>query len=204
MEDARRASETFDSIAEHFDRTRNRPWEEVVEFLERSEGKLLDIGCGNGRHLLEGADLELEVYGVDASKELLKICKEKVGDVEVIRSGVKSLPFKESSFDNVIFIAAIHHLKEGRVKSLREAKRVLKDHGRILVSSWAREQERWDLEEDEQDVIVPWHMEDGEVIERFYHLYRLDELEEDVNKSGLEVIKTFHSKGNNYVEAEKV
>lgn len=204
MEDARRASETFDSIAEHFDKTRNRPWKEVVDFLEGCEGALLDIGCGNGRHLMEALDIGLKIYGVDASSELLKICRKKTGDkAKVVRSGVKSLPFKDESFDNAIYIASIHHLKKARVKSLKESKRVLKEGGKILISGWAREQDRWDLEEDEQDVIVPWNREDGEVIDRFYHLYRLDELCEDVKKSGLKVVKAFHSKGNNYVEAKK-
>ncbi len=205
MEDARRASETFDSIAEHFDKTRDRPWKEVVEFLGRSEGSVLDIGCGNGRHLVEALDFGLKSYGVDASAELLDICRTKTeGRAGLVRSGIKSLPFKDRSFDNVIYIAAIHHLKNERVKSLKESKRVLKESGDILISAWARELDRWDLKEEEQDVIVPWHREDGEIIDRFYHLYRLDELKEDVEESGLEVVDAFHSKGNNYVEARKV
>ncbi len=204
MRDAERASNTFDAIAEHFDKTRNRPWEEVREFLETCQGKLLDVGCGNGRHMEEGLEKGLEVYGVDVSKELLQICKEKFDKkATLIRSDVKDLPFGEESFDNLIFIAAIHHLKEGRIQSLKEAKRVLKKGGTIQVSSWARELDRWDLEEEKQDVVVPWHREDGEVIDRFYHLYRLEELEEDVQHSGLHVERAFHSKGNNYVIAEK-
>ncbi|MEF8834634.1 MAG: class I SAM-dependent methyltransferase [Candidatus Thermoplasmatota archaeon] len=204
MKDARRASNTFDAIAEHFDKTRNHPWEEVVKFLDDCEGALLDMGCGNGRHLTEALEIGLEVYGVDASLELLRICKEKVkGKVGLVRADVKSLPFEEESFDNIIYIATIHHLKRGRIKSLKEAKRVLKDDGRMLVSGWARELDRWDLEEEERDVIVPWHRADGEVVDRFYHLYRLEELEEDVRKSELHIVKSFHSKGNNYVIAQK-
>lgn len=205
-EDAQRASETFDSIAEHFDKTRNRPWKEVVEFIKNIDGRLLDIGCGNGRHILEGIKNGLKVVGIDASRELLKISKKKFGkeikkDVDLIRSGVKDLPFKKNSFDNVIYIATIHHLKDGRVGSLKEAKRVLRPEGRILISSWARELDRWDLEKEESEVLVPWHREDGEIIDRFYHLYTLDQLEKDVVKSGLSVSRTFRSGGNNYIEA---
>lgn len=205
MKDARRASNTFDAIAEHFDKTRNRPWKEVIEFLEDCEGTLLDLGCGNGRHIVEALNKGLKVYGADVSMELLRICRQKInGEAEFVRTDVKSLPFEGGSFDYVIYIATIHHLKKGRVESLREAKRVLKDGGKLLVSGWARELDRWDLEEEEKDVIVPWHREDGEVIDRFYHLYRLKELEEDVKKSGLDVKRAFDSKGNNYVEAEKI
>ncbi len=202
MRDAERASDTFDAIADHFDKTRNRAWDEVIDFLNRCDGRLLDMGCGNGRHMSEALKRGLEVYGIDASEELLRICKEKTEETgEFIRSDVKNLPFINDAFDNVIYIAAIHHLKKGRVQSLKEAKRVLKKGGKIQVSSWARELDRWDLDEEEQDVLVPWHREDGEVIDRFYHLYRLEELEEDVRKSGLSVEKVFRSKGNNYVTA---
>ncbi|MBS3790314.1 MAG: class I SAM-dependent methyltransferase, partial [Candidatus Thermoplasmatota archaeon] len=176
MKDARRASNTFDAIAEHFDKTRNRPWKEVIEFLEDCKGTLLDIGCGNGRHLVEAMERGLDVYGIDASMKLLHISKRKVkGEVELLRADAKYLPFEDKSFENIIYIATIHHLKQGRVQSLKESKRILDDGGRILVSSWARELDRWDLEREERNVVVPWHREDGEVIERFYHLYRLGE-----------------------------
>ncbi len=211
LKDFRRASDTFDSIAEHFDKTRDRPWKEVVEFIEGRQGYLLAMGCGNGRHMLEGAKRGLRVVGIDASKRLLEIAKtelrKKTGEeveVEVVRSDVKSIPFQDRSFDHIIYIATIHHLKEGRVESLEEAKRVLKPDGEILVSCWARELERWDIEKDQRDVIVPWHHEDGEVIERYYHLFTLDELKSEVEKSGLSVLKAFRSGGNNYVKGKRL
>ncbi len=204
MKDAERASKTFDEIAQHFDKTRNRPWREVVRFLKEIEGRVIDLGCGNGRHTLAAKDLGLDFVCVDASIKLLKIARNKTENKGFyVRSGLKKLPFRDGSFDNSIYIAAIHHLSNGRVKSLEESKRILKDGGKILISSWAREQERWDLEEDESDIIVPWNKPDGTVIDRFYHLYRLCELADDVEESGLKVLKKFRSKGNNYVIAQK-
>ncbi len=208
--DFERSSRTFDSIAEHFDKTRNRAWDEVVEFLSNCEGNLLDMGCGNGRHAIEGLKRGCRVVGIDASMELLKICKKNVRNkvtrdfhVDLLRADVKKLPFQKNTFHNVIYIAAIHHLKSGRVESLEETKRVLKPGGRVLVSSWARELDRWNLDEGEKDVFVPWHREDGKVVKRFYHLYTLDELENDVKSANLDIVEKFRSKGNNYVEAEK-
>lgn len=204
MKDVKRAAETFDKIADHFDKTRNRPWEEVVKFLKIRKGRTLDLGCGNGRHIIVGNEIGHEMVGIDASMNLIKIAKRKTNsDTDFIRANAKRLPFKNNTFDNVIYIATIHHLKKGRVQSLKEVKRILKQGGEILVSAWARESDRWDLEEGENDVIVPWNREDGKVIDRFYHLYTLEELIEDIEKSKLEVIKSFHSKGNNYVIASK-
>ncbi len=209
LKDFKRVSDTFDSIADHFDKTRNRPWKEVVDFIRGCRGSLLDMGCGNGRHMLEGIQRGLEVFGVDASKRLLEISKTKLEKrtekrVELVRADVKSLPFDDLSFDNIIYIAAIHHLKRGRIKSLKEAKRVLKPDGQILVSSWARELDRWDLEKDQREVLVPWHREDGEIIERYYHLFTLDELRTEVERSGFSFSEAFRSGGNNYVKGKKV
>ncbi len=209
MKDFQRVSDTFDSIADHFDKTRNRPWKEVVDFIEDCQGTLLDMGCGNGRHMLEAVDRGLKVVGIDASGKLLyksktKLRKKTGKDVELVRSDVKSLPFQDRSFENVIYIATIHHLRDGRVKSLKEAKRVLKPGGEILVSCWARELDRWDMEEDQRDVIVPWHREDGEIIERYYHLFTLDELETEIEKSGFSILEAFRSGGNNYVRGKMV
>ncbi len=204
MDDAKRAAKTFDSIAEHFDKTRNKTWDEVEEFIESTSGKTIDIGCGNGRHSKVAIDKGHDVVCLDASMNLLKITKSKLKlKADYVRSGIKNMPFQNSTFDNAVYIAAIHHLEYGRVKSLEETKRILKTGGKLIVSSWAREQDRWDLDDEEQDVIVPWTREDGKKIERFYHLYRLNELKNDVVLAGFKVDDFFHSKGNNYVIAEK-
>lgn len=203
MVDAKITGQTFDRIAEHFDKTRSRPWSEVLDFLESNSGRLLDIGCGNGRHLLAAKEMGYEVVGLDASKKLLEITKNKTDlTMELVRGDVLRLPFKERCFDTVIYIAVIHHLKIGRKESLREALRVLKPGGRIIISAWAIEQKRWETEE--KDVMVPWHLEGGDVVDRYYHLYSLEELVEDVKASGLYVEKYYHSRGNNYVEARKL
>ncbi len=204
MEDVRRAGKTFDKIAEHFDRTRQRPWKEVVDFLKDSSGKLLDMGCGNGRHLEVAMNLSYDIVGLDASRKLLDISFKRIsGKGHLVSGDVKKLPFLDDSFDIVLYIATIHHLSEGRVESVREARRVLKPGGRILVSAWAREQDRWDLEGDKKDLMVPWHLENGRVVDRYYHLYTLDELTEDIEKAGIELVNAFNSNNNNYVEGRK-
>ncbi len=204
MEDVRRVGKTFDAIAKHFDKTRQRPWKEVVDFLKGGSGKLLDMGCGNGRHLKVALEFSYDIVGLDASRKLLDISIKKMfGKGSLICGDVKGLPFKEDSFDTVIYIATIHHLSEDRVDSLKEAKRVLKPGGRILVSAWAREQDRWELEEGESDVLVPWHLEDGRIVDRYYHLYTLDELADDVEKADIKLVEAFDSNNNNYVEGRK-
>ncbi|MFO8109993.1 MAG: class I SAM-dependent methyltransferase [Thermoplasmata archaeon] len=195
--------ELFDSIADHFDKTRNRPWKDVEEFIGAIEGDILDLGCGNGRHCSAAVEKDLRTVGLDASVELLKIAKQRCKKGDYIKGDTRLLPFKDESFDGVLYIAAIHHLREGKVRSLKECKRILRTDGKLLVSSWSRESDRWDIPDKKREVIVPWTRDDGVVFERYYHLYTLDELEEDVIKSGLQVEESFLSGENNYVIAVK-
>ncbi len=204
MKDSHPVGDLFDSIAEHFDRTRNYPWKEVVEFVSGLEGKALDLGCGNGRHCVVMVEREMDVIGLDASMELLKIARENCPDGRFVRADVRKLPFREDRFDVITYIASIHHLKKGRVESLRECKRVLKEGGELLVSSWSRESDRWDIPDDQRDVMVPWTRDDGEVFQRYYHLYTLKELKCDVKTAGMRVEDRFLSSDNNYVRAVKI
>lgn len=81
--------------------------------------------------------------------------------------------------------------------------------GRALIYVWALEQKHsrrgWD-EGDAQDVMVPWVMKNdpdddhGEpqtrTFERYYHLYRRGELEEDIRRAGGTVENSGYEKDN--------
>lgn len=80
--------------------------------------KILDVGCGNGI----SSDFDCFVVGVDPSMGLLKQNDKN----RKLLGNAENLPFKESSFDYVISITAIHNFKNIR-KSISEMKRVGKE-----------------------------------------------------------------------------
>jgi len=76
---------------------------------------LLDIGCGTGI----SSDFHCRVIGLDRSLQLIKqsnIMNKAIGMAE-------ELPFKDSSFDHVVTVTAIHNFKDAK-KSISEMKRV--------------------------------------------------------------------------------
>ena len=80
---------------------------------------LLDVGCGTGVFAEEFNYIKI---GVDPSIDMLKQGK----NAFYIHAFAENLPFKDSSFDKVISVTAIHNFRNIR-KGLEEIKRVSKN-----------------------------------------------------------------------------
>jgi len=149
--------DVYDTIAPHFSDTRHTPWPRIVDFLNaKPAGTLVcDVGCGNGKYL--GVSPTTIYIGVDQSAQLIGIASER--GHQVVAASNLHLPFRSNLFDVVLSIAVIHHFstKEHRLQALNELKRILKPGGKMLVYVWAMEQEK--IAFGQQDVLVPWHME---------------------------------------------
>jgi SAM-dependent methyltransferase len=106
--------------------------------------RVLDVGCGTGVFLRAAAERGAEVCGVDASAELLRIAETRVPEVELRVGEMEDLPFEDDRFDvvcgfNAFFFAA------DIVGALREARRVTRPGGQVVVQVWGRP-ERCDIE----------------------------------------------------------
>ena len=95
--------------------------------------RVLDVGCGtgaNGPVLAEGGRFAV---GLDVS--LVPFALEGTGDrghAVRLRGDAASLPFADESFDLVVALDVLEHLRDDRVAA-RELRRVLKPTGAIVV-----------------------------------------------------------------------
>lgn len=115
-----------------------------LDYLERERrkirevikgGRILDIGCGNGRSTQILADVCDEVIGVDYSERLLKQAKEKLPGIKFYLEDARSTHFEDASFDYVAMLwNTTGNLYPSRGLVLQEARRVLKPQGKILIS----------------------------------------------------------------------
>lgn len=211
------SEETWDAIAVSFDKTRRKPWPECIDFIKSLSKKsvVLDVGCGNGRHLIPCAKHCLKTVGLDVSKQLLEIVKKKViknnlSNVDLVHSDAVNIPINDNSIDAVLYIATLHNISERyrRINSLKEIKRILKQNGKAIISVWSRWQDKYRQQflirmlsqfgrNEFGDIKIYWR-QNGLNISRFYHLYSKREFQKDINQAGFKIInlveKKIHSK----------
>ena len=99
---------------------------------------VLDAGCGNWKNI-SYYQTKCNIIGIDLSKNLVNICKERGYNVDV--GNITNTEFKDNTFDYIISIAVIHHIEHEteRIKTIRELVRILKPNGKLLVTLWAYE-----------------------------------------------------------------
>lgn len=113
---------------------------EVCRFFKKHNvKKILDLGCGAGRHAIYFAKRGFYVVGLDSSKTALKIAerrlkKEGLSNYDLVFSSLFETPFSDGEFDAVISISAIDNFKISDIrKGLKEVRRILKKGGFLFA-----------------------------------------------------------------------
>lgn len=111
--------------------------DELAEGRSREEIRILDIGAGTGRYSVPLAQEGYDVSAVELVKHNLGRLKKKGSNVKAYQGNALNLKrFDDSGFDLTLLFGPMYHLhsREDKLTALREAKRVTKKGGRILVA----------------------------------------------------------------------
>lgn len=107
-------------------------------------GSVLDLGCGTGELLLKLGQAYPNVghlAGIDASEDMLKLAKAKLTAFKTVNlqlGTLEKLPYHDEHFDLIVSSGVIHYVQD--IDSMaKEAFRVLKPQGRILLIDMASE-----------------------------------------------------------------
>ena len=109
-------------------------------FKNEEVKRILDLGCGTGRHLVHFSREGFKVSGFDASKTALDLAvkwlKDEELDADVHQHKMEEqFPYTDSFFDAVISIQVIHHnLMQDILTTVKEVERVLKIGGYLFIT----------------------------------------------------------------------
>jgi ubiquinone/menaquinone biosynthesis C-methylase UbiE len=92
---------------------------------------VLDIGCATGQLTRSLSKTSEFVVALDLQKIFCRLCSHKLN---FINGDALNLPFKDRTFDAVTSFDVIEHLVNAQ-NLLKEINRVLKPHGRFLITT---------------------------------------------------------------------
>ena len=101
-------------------------------------GRVLDVGCGFGRHVLAFREQGADAYGIDLSMDLLRMARElpetKLLDTRLSRADARAVPFQRGTFDAVVVLfSSFGYLGDaGDRLVLGEIARVMKPGGLVV------------------------------------------------------------------------
>jgi len=222
-------SDIYENIAKSFSETRQNIWEKTLNDIFgqiKPNSKVLDLGCGNARLYQKLAPFKIDYLGIDQSKNLIKIAKNKYPKTNFICADIYDLKIK-SKFDYIFILAVLHHIPKeiDRINILKNLKSALNRNGQIIVSVWNRWQIKYqkyfyhkkfylnnkiikkyklnnnffdDL--DKKDLLIPW--KDTSFI-RYVYAYNLTNLKNDLQKAGFKINSIYYGDKNNITNREK-
>lgn len=166
--------------------------------------RVLDLGCGQGRHLSAFRDRGLEgLLGLDLSRPLLRRAREDTGGgVPLVEADMRNVPLADTSFDAVTsFFTSFGYFasrSEDR-RVLREVRRVLRSGGAYLLDFLNADQVRAELVPEEETtvdgktVVQSREIREGHVVKRI-----------EIRSGGNEPPRVYHERVRLYEPGELV
>lgn len=107
----------------------------VLDLLGDVAGRrILDAGCGSGPLIAELGERGASVAGFDASPEMIRLARDRLGDEADLRVAdlTRPLPYDDGTFDDAVAMLVLHYLEDWS-RPLAELRRVLRPGGRLVV-----------------------------------------------------------------------
>jgi SAM-dependent methyltransferase len=221
----KKTKEDYNFLAESYARTRAFIPEDIKNLASYTipGERILDSGCASGR-LFEVLK-DVDYFGVDIAEELIEIAKKNHLGAKFQIADALNLPFPPNFFDKIYSTSILHNIpsREFQLQYLREAKKVLKMGGLLILRIWDfwKRKVGWQLffkysflkligksKLDFFDVFVPWKNSQGKILaQRYFHCFTKRELENLIQRAGFKIKESWRAgqdpRTNIYIIAEK-
>jgi len=135
----------FDGVAKRYDALndllslgRTKAWRKATTAIiaPRAGMKILDLAAGTGSSSAPLADGGADVIATDFSQGMLAVGRKAHPNLEFMKADALNLPFQDGRFDLVTISFGLRNTNDAD-KALREALRVTKKGGRIVVAEFS-------------------------------------------------------------------
>ena len=103
--------------------------------IKTNQYNFCELGCGGGLWVKWINSFGIKVSGVDNSIVGLDLAKQRNKETDLRLKDVRNTSFEDNSFDLVFGLGLIEHFEDEEIsKILLEAKRIIKQNGKIIIS----------------------------------------------------------------------
>lgn len=183
MDKSKQASSVYDKIAEPYAKEFSKPSEYIDEFLALlpKNAKILDVGCGVGVDAGYMASEGLEVIGIDLSKEMLKLARQKFPQIDFRQQDIRKLDFPPNSFDGILASCSLIHIPKKDVPALlKRFYQILNKDGVIYIALQGGKSE---------EIFVNEPFKPDEKL--FLNIISFDEIRNLLVKNGFSIVKKY-------------
>ncbi|KJR41439.1 methyltransferase type 11, partial [Candidatus Magnetoovum chiemensis] len=106
----------------------------IYPYIQR--GKVLDIGVYPGVFTAALSQMGVDIIGIDV--EPTRIPKTIRSRISIIKMDVEKrypLPLESASYDSILFLALLEHMRINPLAVLREFKRILRGGGKLIIQT---------------------------------------------------------------------
>lgn len=179
------------------------PHEEIVRFISKyikkriglhnfkpidqnkSKPKILDIGCGIGRHVKLINEFNLDAYGFDLSSEAIKVAKYNFINLDlkdlserVIVADIRNLPYKNNFFNYMISHGVLDSMNyDIALEGIMELHKKINDNGLIYLDLISTNDHTFTNSE-QYDLVVKTKHEKN-TVQSYYNIDRIKKLLKD-------------------------
>jgi hypothetical protein len=158
---------------------------QLDDFIEmvNPPAHVLDVGCGPGYDARYLSD-KYAVTAIEISKRFAEMAKFENPNVDVIHADIVNYDLPKDTYKGIWARDSLHHIKDQHLnKTFKKLAEALVEGGILYVI----------VREGEGEIVEKERKTYGE-LERFYHFFTTDELQERAEKAGLKLVKIDHTK----------
>jgi len=195
------ANKTWDTVYSNKFMTMWYPNEDIIRFcarliqkrlthdrveVRRKVERVLDLGCGNGRHAIYFAREGFNAAGIDISETAVEWGREWAArerlEVDFRVGSITNLPFEDHSFDVIVSHGVLDHVPMEHAKSaMAEAARILRPHGLFYFDLKSADDS--DFGRGQEAGLNTFVIEDGFEAGLVQHFFTLEEVYELMGKT---------------------